>query len=114
MTNEEFVVRLTRIESRVEQNSKGVGNFRDFQLFAAKQLGFIAGAAKVAGIVGIVALAVFAWALSLLIPAARLLIQDYDRTHPTSHILHQSGNQPTAVQAQDSGISPALEYDQRR
>lgn len=65
---------------------EGVANFRGFQLKAEKRLGFLNGAVWVAGAVWAVALVLLAWALTLLMPAAKVIMDDYYRHNPTARI----------------------------
>ena len=65
---------------------EGVSNFRTFQLTATKRLGFLQGATWFAGIVGVVFLAILGWALTLIIPAAKIIIDDYYHNHPAAKI----------------------------
>jgi hypothetical protein len=66
---------------RVEE---GIANFRKFQLDASRKLGFVYGATWLAGIIATILLAIIAWALTQVIPAGKLIMDDYYREHPAS------------------------------
>lgn len=78
--------RLAELETDMCTVKEGVSNFRSFQLTAQKRLGFLQGATWFAGIIGIIALAVLGWALTLILPAAKLIIDDYYHNHPAAKI----------------------------
>ena len=72
------------MEAEVKDNTKGVNNFRQFQLDATKKIGFVYGATWLAGIVGILCMAILGWALSLIVPAAKVITDDYYHNHPNA------------------------------
>jgi len=86
MTHEEMVQAITQLQGDRDTAIAGVSNFREFQLNATHKIGFVYGATWFAGITGILVMAVFGWALSLVVPAARIVIEDYYHHHPEAQI----------------------------
>lgn len=84
--NPSITSRLAVLEGDMTEVQQGVANFHNFQLTATKRLGFLQGAAWFAGIVGIILMALLGWALTLIIPAAKLVIEDYYHNHPAAKI----------------------------
>lgn len=97
MTNEEIAMELTNHKDRLQVVEKGVGNFRDFQLDMTRKVGFVYGVTRVAGIVGTVLLAVFVWALSLIIPAVKAITTEYYHNHPSA--VYQNNSQAKSASA---------------
>jgi hypothetical protein len=81
-----IVTRLSELEADMIEVKKGVANFRSFQLTAQKRLGFLNGAVWVAGGVWTIALLLLAWAMTLIIPAAKLIMDDYYHNHPAAKV----------------------------
>ena len=84
MTNEEIARELTNHNDRLKVAEKGVSNFRNFQESMNRKVGFVYGVTWIGGIFGMIALAVFSWVLSLVVPAAKIVIEDYYHNHPTA------------------------------
>lgn len=84
--NPPFTTRLKLLEADMTTVQEGVSNFRSFQLQAQKRLGFLNGAVWVAGAVWAVMLLLLAWALTLIIPAAKAVMDDYYHNHPAAKI----------------------------
>jgi hypothetical protein len=82
MTNEEIAIELTNHDDHLKITEKGVSNFRNFQAKMDRKVGFVYGATWTASIFGVVALAIFSWVLSLIVPAAKIIVEDYYRNHP--------------------------------
>lgn len=92
MTNEQVAVELTNLDDRVKVTEKGVANFQKFRIDTTQQIGFVYGATWIGGIVGLIFLAVLAWALTLVVPAAKIMMDDYYHNHPAAR-----GDQKTVV-----------------
>lgn len=90
MTNEQVAVELTNLDDRVKVTEKGVANFQKFRLDTTRKIGFVYGATWVAGAVGMVFLVVLAWALNQIVPAAKVVVDDYYHNHPTAQIRQES------------------------
>jgi len=86
MTSEQIVIEITNHDDRIKVCEKGVSNFRDFQSEMRGKLGFVYGATWAAGISGAIFLILFTWALNQIVPAARLVIDDYYHNHPASKL----------------------------
>lgn len=86
MTNEEIAVDIAEIRTRLAPVEAGISNFRNFQSEMRGKLGFVYGAVWVAGIAGMVFLVILAWALHEVVPACRLVIDDYYHNHPASRL----------------------------
>jgi hypothetical protein len=90
MTGEEIAIELTNHNDRLRVVEKGVSNFRKFQLDMTHKVGIVYGATWLAGIVGVVFLTVLGWALTQIVPAAKIVLDDYYRNHPTVQIQEKS------------------------
>ena len=77
------------IVPQVTLNTKGVNNFNTFRLDMTRKIGFVHGAVWIAGVVSLLALAVFGWSLTVIVPAARLVIDDYYVRHPAAKVQQQ-------------------------
>ena len=94
MTSEEVAVALQQHADRLEGVEIGVKNFRKFQLDMTRKVGFVYGATWFAGIAGLILLAVIGWALSEIVPAAKVVIDDYYHNHPAAAIRQHSKPDP--------------------
>jgi hypothetical protein len=78
--------------------AEGVANFRRFQLDVTKKIGFVHGAVWIGGVVGsivvAVTLAVLGWALSWIVPAAKVVVGEYYRNHPAAIYDQHSQSEP--------------------
>lgn len=90
MTAEQIAVELTNHADRLKIVETGVGNFRKFQLDVTHKIGIVYGATWLAGIVGVVFLTVLGWALTQVVPAAKIVLDDYYHNHPTAQIQEKS------------------------
>jgi hypothetical protein len=106
MTHEEMVVAVTQLQRDRDVALAGVDNFRKFQLDAARKIGFVYGATWIATIVGIVFMAVFGWALSQVVPAAKVVVDEYYANHPAAKI--QSNAYTGPVYAKSKSLSNSL------
>ena len=86
MASEEIAIELTNHNDRMEVVEKGVSNFRDFQAKVTRKIGFVYGATWALGIVGSLAVVIFGWTLTLIVPAAKVIVDDYYRNHPAAKI----------------------------
>jgi hypothetical protein len=86
MTSEQIAVQLTDHEDRIKVTEKGVANFQAFRLDTTRKIGFVYGATWFAGAVGTLFLVVVAWALTLIVPAAKVMMEDYYSRHPSAQI----------------------------
>lgn len=79
---------------------KGVGNFNEFRLDMTSKIGFMHGVAWLFTIVNGLALlifaAVFSWALSQIMLAARVVLEDYYAHHPAAALPKQEGQSTPA------------------
>ncbi len=71
---------------------EGVANFRKFQLMVTRKLGFLQGAAWVGAGIFTLFLVLLGWALTLVLPAAKIVLDDYYHNHPEAQIHHSSLN----------------------
>ena len=67
----------------------GVSNFNKFRLDATSKLGFVYGATWFAGVAGVILLAIFGWALSEIMPVAKVIMDDYYAHHPAATIHYE-------------------------
>lgn len=67
---------------------EGVANFRKFQLVATRRLGFLQGAAWIGAGVFALFLVLLGWALTLVVPAAKIVMDDYYHGHPNAQLHH--------------------------
>jgi hypothetical protein len=111
MTNEEMAIGLTNHDDRLKVVEQGVSNFRKFQTKMDRRMGFVYGATWVGGIFGVVALAIFSWLLSLVVPAAKVIMDDYYRNHPAAII--QKSEIDTYVANQNSIPKTAKNGDEQ-
>ena len=85
---------IREIGQKTDENTKGVNNFRAFQLDTTKKIGFIHGAVKVAawvsGVLGALFVAVSSWALTVIVPAAKIVVDEYYHEHPAAITPHKS------------------------
>jgi hypothetical protein len=84
MTSEQVAVELTNLDDRVKVTEKGVANFQKFRIDTTRQIGFVYGATWVGGGLFAIFLAFTSWALDQIVPAAKLVIEDYYRNHPSA------------------------------
>ncbi len=94
MTDEQVAVQLRDHEDRIKVTEKGVANFQVFRLDTTKKIGFVYGATWVAGIVGSLVLVVVAWALTMVVPAAKIMMEDYYSRHPSAQIQQKTVVEP--------------------
>jgi hypothetical protein len=99
MNAEEVAIELTNHNDRLEVVEKGVSNFRNFQSDMKGKLGFVYGATWVAGIVGVVILSVFGWMLTMIAPAAKIIVDDYYHNHPAAKLQQHSILGPVPLEA---------------
>lgn len=92
MTSEEIAIELTNHNDRMEVVEKGVSNFRDFQAKVTRKIGFVYGATWALGIVGSLVVLIFGYMLTLIVPAAKVIVDDYYRNHPAAQIHSQMEN----------------------
>lgn len=104
MDSEQVAVRLMDHEDRLKVVEQGVGNFRKFQRDMDHKIGFVYGATWIGGIVGVALLAVFAWVLTLILPAAKVVVEDYYRNHPGARI-----EQKTIIEPQPEPYTEAAQ-----
>jgi hypothetical protein len=84
---------MTEAKSDIKTSLQGVNNFRAFQLDASRKLGFVYGATWLGGITGGILVMVLGWALNQIVPAAKIILEEYYQTHPHAKIqnnVHQS------------------------
>lgn len=98
MNIQEAAIELTNHDDRLKVVEQGVSNFRAFQLRMEKQISFQNGMLKAAGVMFVVFMAIFAWALNGLIPAAKIVLDDYYRNHPAA-VYHRSYSNEPVVSA---------------
>ena len=84
MTNENVAVELENLKTRLTPVEQGVSNFRAFQRRMERHMGFEKGAIWVSGGLFAIFLAFTSWALDQIVPAAKLVIEDYYRNHPSA------------------------------
>lgn len=96
MTHDELVEAVTTMKAQMAANTQGVNNFRTFQLDATKKIGFVYGATWLAGIIALLFMAVLGWALTLIVPAARVVVDDYYHNHPNAKMQSYDGEAITA------------------
>jgi hypothetical protein len=89
MTSEQLAVQLKDYEDRIKVTEKGVANFQAFRLDTTRKIGFVYGATWFAGIVSAVFLIVLAWAFTLVLPAAKVIMDDYYHSHPAAKAQQQ-------------------------
>lgn len=94
MTHEEMVRAITQLQGDRDTAIAGVSSFRKFQLETTHKIGFVYGATWFAGITGILVMAVLGWALSLVVPAARVVIEDYYHHHPEAQTAYAIDKNP--------------------
>lgn len=99
MTSEEIAIEITNHNDRLEVVEKGVSNFRIFQIGMTHKIGFVYGATWVMGITGVMLIAIFGWALTLIVPAAKVVVEDYYRNHPAAKISLSESYQQATVQS---------------
>ena len=76
-------LKMQNLEDRLTVTEKGVSNFSEFQKKALKGQGFVQGAIWVAGGCSLLGIALLSWVLSLIVPAAKIIIDDYYHNHPS-------------------------------
>ena len=94
-----FAQNTSAIEAAVAANvvaAQGVANFRAFQLEVSKKIAFVHGAVWVVGAMSFVVVGILSWALSIILPAAKLVVDDYYRNHPAAVIQHTQAQPVTA------------------
>lgn len=97
MTGEEIAVEFAHHDDRLVACESGVSNFRKFSAKMDRKIGFVYGVTWFAGIMGVVFIAVFSWFLTLIVPASKVILDDYYRNHPSTKI---QSSAPGAIQAQ--------------
>jgi len=92
---QDATIELANHDDRLKVVEQGVSNFRAFQLRMEKHISFQNGMLKTAGVVFVVLMAIFAWALNGIIPAAKVVLDDYYAHHPSAKVNRSYSNEPT-------------------
>ena len=104
--------KLQQLEDGMTSATQGVSNFRDFQKQGIKFFGFARGVVWTCTAAGTIFLVFLAWLLSLVMPAVKIIMDDYYRNHPTVSQQIQreksSTELPTSATMQMMGQSPTL------
>jgi hypothetical protein len=102
VTNEGVAVELTNHNDRLIVVEQGVSNYRKFQSrmeeYMNKQLGFQRSIKWFVGISIPLIAVVLGWFLSAVIPAARVIMEDYYRSHPSA-VYHRSDSTNQILQS---------------
>jgi hypothetical protein len=106
VTNEGIAVELTNHNDRLIVVEQGVSNYRKFQQrmeeYMNKQLGFQRSTKWFVGISVPIFVVILTWFLSAIIPAAKLIMDDYYRNHPSS-VYHRSESTNQILQSSSDG-----------
>jgi len=99
--------RVTALEERMSPVERGVANFREFQRKTMSHQAYMKGAAATVVFMFGCMLWTVDHAIDKLLPAAKVLLQYYDETHPTAHLPKVAGRDVQS--SQNSATDPSIQ-----
>ena len=90
----EMIAEISTSRSERSIAMEGVSNFRKFQADVKGKISFIHGAVWVAGIVSLIAGGILAYLATLIVPAVKIVLDDYYSHHPQAKDPHKGIMQP--------------------